>query len=547
MISHDSMMSFLQSSDTRGTEEFGDKSSTKPLVQTVVSTVVESSAVIPNKVKSEQSSSPDDIKRIKLEKSKFVTPKLVKKEVFGEKNPSSVNSQGGSEMLKDLHFYKNKHKSLRFIPVITKPVLSRTVKTKPMLGVKTKPVDSSLCSSNQANPVTILSQADKANHLSFAKPADSSSCTRLTRPVVNILQSTTKAKNLSSKPVGSISCSKAKAKEKKAGAKAELVEPPVAVNDFSVASETDANIPCSATQTMLVGTLPNMIIQIKPTANNDEPETIQEVNDIQSKQKREKFKCEKCLKTFSYLKRFNDHQIQGNCDKVINCLQCGIKVKDAKNLKSHIKNVHERPIYQCGDCSKFFPSQKTVQNHLNSFHMKNECIFCKKIFKNANTLRSHISSDCVVRRRMRNPATEENVKETNEGETEDEGQEKEGKKPSIGGEDDVPKDIKVKTKAETDEKFSKAAGYRKKCSVCESMFMSKGGYNKHLKTHRKMDENLRIKQFVSAIDTNIIEQIEGLDGTHFILEDDESSQVETDDVHDSSTTSPIGQVDNENN
>ena len=62
-----------------------------------------------------------------------------------------------------------------------------------------------------------------------------------------------------------------------------------------------------------------------------------------------------------------------------------------------------------------------------------------------------------------------------------------------------------------------------------------------------MDENLRIKQFVSATDTNIIEQIEGLDGTHFILEDDESSQVETDDVHDSSTTSPIGQVDNENN
>ena len=70
------------------------------------------------------------------------------------------------------------------------------------------------------------------------------------------------------------------------------------------------------------------------------------------------FKCDKCDESFSYLKRFSDHQAKGTCDASFSCSHCDVRLKDAKNLKKHIKKIHERPQYQCADCSKVFLTEK---------------------------------------------------------------------------------------------------------------------------------------------------------------------------------------------
>ena len=97
MISHDSMMSFIQSSNTRGSQVpqgSNDGLSRSPEVSTVGASVVTSSDVMSTTVIREKCSSPGPSRneKIKLEKSKFVTPKLVTKEVLSE------------NILKDLQF-----------------------------------------------------------------------------------------------------------------------------------------------------------------------------------------------------------------------------------------------------------------------------------------------------------------------------------------------------------------------------------------------------------------------------------------------------------
>ena len=76
--------------------------------------------------------------------------------------------------------------------------------------------------------------------------------------------------------------------------------------------------------------------------------------------KKKIFKCDKCNEYFAYLKRFSDHQAKGTCDASFSCSYCNVRLKDAKNLKKHVKKIHERPHFQCAECSKVFRTERAM-------------------------------------------------------------------------------------------------------------------------------------------------------------------------------------------
>ena len=104
----------------------------------------------------------------------------------------------------------------------------------------------------------------------------------------------------------------------------------------------------------------------------------------------EKFVCDKCNHSFSYLKSLNNHKLKVSCTSSIECTKCGIKLKNERTLRKHIKEVHERIAYKCGICYRKFASESLTQKHIRFTHEQMECKFCKKAAKNANSLRSHL-------------------------------------------------------------------------------------------------------------------------------------------------------------
>ena len=222
----------------------------------------------------------------------------------------------------------------------------------------------------------------------------------------------------------------------------------------------------------------------------------------------ENYKCGKCHKTFSYLKRFNTHMKQGNCDVDFKCPKCDLKFTELKGLKRHLRRKHEKQIFQCAECLKYFPTRKTVDKHLANFHSQHECKHCKKMYRNANTLRSHVFK-CTKKK--------EPLAKTPDGKntTGDNKDIKQGKDTNV--------EVKVKNAKETEKDktitpegpISETEKYIRSCTVCDKIYLSKGGYNKHIKTHKDKTENDQTKEIVfvdgdglNALEANILEQIE---------------------------------------
>ena len=175
----------------------------------------------------------------------------------------------------------------------------------------------------------------------------------------------------------------------------------------------------------------------------------QETSDSEKKT----FQCDVCKKGFSYLVHCNAHKMKGSCGITPMCPRCGIKFKTVKILKKHINTVHEKPLFKCGFCSKIFPTEKTTEKHIKSNHEEKNCKFCNKMFKNSNTLRSHIYEH--------------------------------HSKPEI----DIAKDNIQPVIDETKTKGTPSSSniFLKECSICNKIFKSKGGFNKHKNTHMKVN------------------------------------------------------------
>ena len=150
-----------------------------------------------------------------------------------------------------------------------------------------------------------------------------------------------------------------------------------------------------------------------------------------------KYTCNKCHASFSYLTRFENHMSKSLCD-ILDCEYCEKKFKSAKALKQHKKIYHNGVINVCAVCSKSFVTVDKLASHFTRTHSR-ECKYCKKTFKNSNTLRSHLYDRCKAK-----PTKKRNSSA-----------------------------VKAPNKA-----------YSRECLQCNRVFNSKGGYYRHIKSHR---------------------------------------------------------------
>lgn len=285
-----------------------------------------------------------------------------------------------------------------------------------------------------------------------------------------------------------------------------------------------SNEPMIATKSQPAFSLANNNVKVN---NAVEENTKQKTHAKESKENVEQtrsatniYKCDKCLKEFSYLKRFNTHKIRGNCDqKQFNCYQCDSKFGSAKYLISHVKRVHTKPVFQCAHCLKMFPTKLTVDKHIKGNHTLSECKLCQKFFKNKNTLASHIYN-------YHGKKSEIEVEATATETAENESNQREAKDRNVT-EEAIMK-IGEKTDGRSKSKTLKQTQeYLRECSLCKKSFHSRGGYSRHMKTHRAGDEIEKTKDRI-VLDGSILK--EGLDTNFLIVQDDQEHEVDRNDA-----------------
>ena len=160
--------------------------------------------------------------------------------------------------------------------------------------------------------------------------------------------------------------------------------------------------------------------------------------------------------------------------------------------------MHEKPRYECGECSKIFRSEKAVNQHLRSFHLPNQCRFCKKLFKNANTRRSHVlnckrRTNCAVQTRRENKEEDDVTLAEASTSLEDSN----GKKKDESVDEATQNSRKEFEDTSPD---SNVARYSKKCTLCNKVYHSRSGLHKHMKTHKLVDMNNSVNDLIVVDD-----------------------------------------------
>ena len=125
-----------------------------------------------------------------------------------------------------------------------------------------------------------------------------------------------------------------------------------------------------------------------------------------------------------------------------------------------------------------FPTKLTVDKHIKGNHTLSECKLCQKVFKNKNTLASHIYNCHGKKSEIEVEATETADNESTQREVKD---------------TNVTEETIMKIGEKTDGRYKsktlkQTQEYQRECSLCEKTFHSRGGYSRHMKTHRAGDE-----------------------------------------------------------
>ena len=104
-----------------------------------------------------------------------------------------------------------------------------------------------------------------------------------------------------------------------------------------------------------------------------------------------KFHCRKCGREFRIEKRRDKHEQTVNCVVAsFSCSKCKKGFPKAAYLRTHVNRVCSKPQFKCDVCLAVFPTQKTLDKHIASYHTMKECSYCGHKYKNGNTLRSHM-------------------------------------------------------------------------------------------------------------------------------------------------------------
>ena len=107
-----------------------------------------------------------------------------------------------------------------------------------------------------------------------------------------------------------------------------------------------------------------------------------------------KFQCEVCSKYYGSLNNLKSHmnivhKKQNACRPCPICKQLSTK----KNLRRHIRDVHERESFKCGSCNRCFSKEDKLNSHMKVAHNKKTNFKCKKCnfnFSSKHCLKDHI-------------------------------------------------------------------------------------------------------------------------------------------------------------
>ena len=103
-------------------------------------------------------------------------------------------------------------------------------------------------------------------------------------------------------------------------------------------------------------------------------------------------RCNICSKIFPNNEKLASHQTQCNNGntKEVKCLSCDTNCTSFKNLKKHVKLVHEKQV-KCSFCTKFFQDVEKLESHKLESHFKEvKCSLCGKTYNSMHSLNAHI-------------------------------------------------------------------------------------------------------------------------------------------------------------
>ena len=102
------------------------------------------------------------------------------------------------------------------------------------------------------------------------------------------------------------------------------------------------------------------------------------------------FWCKKCIKELQ-LKKDNEIRIP---KKIEVCSECGVKVQ---NMNQHLKNTHYAVKQICTYCSHEFSNEKNLKAHIKEVHEKIPCSQCGKQFGKGTKMKRHIEQGNLLR------------------------------------------------------------------------------------------------------------------------------------------------------
>ncbi|XP_023335502.1 gastrula zinc finger protein XlCGF26.1 [Eurytemora carolleeae] len=125
--------------------------------------------------------------------------------------------------------------------------------------------------------------------------------------------------------------------------------------------------------------------------------TVRSHNLVCSSEEIPSLKCNECETDFISKKDLVQHVESVHSGTKYSCDICNASLSNERNLKRHIKYVHEVLVrnYACDICGKAFKDNRALRNHFKIHNTENillPCIDCGKMFSNKNGLKAHIRS-----------------------------------------------------------------------------------------------------------------------------------------------------------
>ena len=111
------------------------------------------------------------------------------------------------------------------------------------------------------------------------------------------------------------------------------------------------------------------------------------------------YECNHCQKGFTNTKEFEYHLkvVHNELKNICNCKICGKFFSRFDYIEKHLKEVHGGEIYPCKKCEKTYSRKSELRNHIKKVHEgkkveKQKCDTCGKFYLGLSSLNAHINA-----------------------------------------------------------------------------------------------------------------------------------------------------------